>query len=50
MQIKRGYQGGLFIVFRDEHEATKWEWLFWKILRRRWDCFGGYFNAFRLTR
>lgn len=48
MKIKRGYEGGLYAVFRDEAEAWAYRILFGTILRRRMDCFGGYMNAWKI--
>jgi len=48
MKLKRGYAGGLYIVFKDEEAADNWAWLFWNVLKRRYSCFNGYNNAFKL--
>lgn len=48
MNIKRGIDGRYYAVFADEDSATRWAWLFAKVLRRDWASFGGFFNAFRL--
>jgi hypothetical protein len=36
----------MIIRFKDEYEATRWEWVFWRILRMRRCCAGGYDNAY----
>ena len=48
MQIKRGWDGGVYAVFQDEDHAAEWRWLFGKILRRSWVSFGEPFNAWQL--
>ena len=48
MKIQRGWAGGYFVVFRDNLEAEKWDWLFGKILRRRIAHFGNFENAYHL--
>lgn len=35
-----------YVVFEDEYDAWEWEWLFVGILRMKYTCYGGYFNAF----
>lgn len=47
-KIKRGNDGKLYLVFPMNYDAEKWEWLFWKILRRPIVCFGQYDNAYYL--
>lgn len=49
--MKIGYgnrSGWVCVVFKSEYHATRWEWLFYGILRRARACFGGYDNAYRL--
>lgn len=48
MKIKSGNDGGLYAVFEDAHDAGRFEWLFWSLLRRQRACFGQYDNAYKL--
>ena len=49
MKVRKGVDGGWFVVFPSNLEAERWEWLFLRILRRPISCFGQYENAYRLT-
>lgn len=48
MKIKRNCYGAWFVVFENNEAAYKWDWLFWRILRRPIVCFGQYENAYHL--
>lgn len=48
MKIRKGCYGGYFVVFQDADEAYKWNWLFWKILKRPIACYGQFENAYHL--
>lgn len=41
-------KSGCYFVFKSNIEAEKWEWLFWKVLRRQVCCFGQFDNAYVL--
>ena len=49
MKIKRGIDGW-YAVFASQDEAEGMAWLYQRLLRMRWACFNGYFNAFQLFR
>lgn len=46
MRITKGYQGNILFVFKDEYHASKYSWLFIKLLRMNWICADGYYNGF----
>ena len=48
MKIKRAWHGAYYVVFSDADEAYKWDWLFYKILRRPLANFGVCDNAYYL--
>lgn len=48
MKIRKGCYGGYFVVFPDNVAAEKWDWLFWKILKRPIACYGQFENAYHL--
>ena len=48
MNIMRGLDGRLYVVFDTEDAAERWAWLFRDILRLPMSCNGGYRNAYML--
>lgn len=50
MRLIRWNDGKLYAVFKNEDDALRWHWLFGQILRRYSVCFGGYFNAYQLSK
>lgn len=46
LAVIRGVDDGLYAVFNTNIDAEKWEWFWWKILRRPICCFGQYDNAY----
>lgn len=50
MKFKKGIYGETYVIFNNESHADKWEFLFYHILRRERVCFGGYLNAYVLTK
>lgn len=48
MKIKKGTDGGVFVVFHSSLEAERMSWLFGSLLRCRVACFGQYENAYQL--
>lgn len=48
MKIGRGYNGGWYLVFHNEEDASKYHWLFHKILRMDICCYAGVYNAYAI--
>lgn len=48
MKIKKGQDGKRYVVFKNNFDAEKWNWLFFTILRRTPACFEQYENAYLL--
>jgi hypothetical protein len=48
MNVMRGLDGRLYVVFGTEDAATRWAWLFRGILRLPMSRHGGYCNAYML--
>lgn len=46
MKIKTGLSGQLLVVFPNQDDATRWEWLFHSIFRMHRCCAGRYDNAY----
>lgn len=50
MKIKKGWDGGLYIVFPDSYKASKWQWFFNGCLKMPVTCFGQFENAYEIPR
>jgi hypothetical protein len=48
MNVMRGLDGRLYVVFDTGDAAERWAWLFRHILRRPMSGYGGYSNAYML--